>query len=60
MSKDKSLRSLRSLRDSIEEGIENLRQIQVMVSDFQPQTQPILNKKMQKIVTNLKVNQISE
>ena len=46
---------LRPLRISLEEGIENLRQIQIVVSDFQQQGQPVLDQKLQNIVTNLKV-----
>ena len=37
----------------MERSIENVRQIRIVVSDFQPQGQPGLNQKLQQIVKDL-------
>ena len=44
---------LDNLEVQLERSIENVRQIQVIVSDFQPQGQPGLNQKLQQIVKDL-------
>ncbi|XP_063705463.1 mediator of RNA polymerase II transcription subunit 10 [Culicoides brevitarsis] len=41
------------LETSLEMFIENVRQIRIIVSDFQPQGQNVLNQKIQSLVTNL-------
>ena len=38
--------SLDQLESKLESFIENVRQLGIIVSDFQPQGQPILNQKM--------------
>lgn len=38
--------SLDALESKLESFIENVRQLGIIVSDFQPQGQPILNQKM--------------
>lgn len=38
--------SLDTLENKLESFIENVRQLGIIVSDFQPQGQPILNQKM--------------
>ena len=45
--------TLDNLEEQLERSIENVRQIQVIVSDFQPQGQPGLNQKLQQIVKDL-------
>ena len=45
--------SLDALEEQLERRIENVRQIQIIVSDFQPQGQPALNQKLQQIVKDL-------
>ena len=42
-----------NLEEHLERSIENVRQIQIIVSDFQPQGQPGLNQKLQQIVKDL-------
>ncbi len=44
---------LDNLEQQLERSIENVRQIQIIVSDFQPQGQPALNQKLQTIVKDL-------
>ena len=44
---------LDNLEQQLERSIENVRQIQIIVSDFQPQGQPGLNQKLQTIVKDL-------
>ena len=50
---DESLKARDSLVNTLELTIENLRQINIIVQNFQPQTQSILNQKIQSIVTHL-------
>ncbi len=38
--------SLEQLEQSLEQFVENIRQIKIIVSDFQPQGQNVLNQKM--------------
>jgi len=45
--------TLDALEEQLERSIENVRQIQIIVSDFQPQGQPGLNQKLQQIVKDL-------
>lgn len=45
--------ALDQLEQQLERSIENVRQIQIIVSDFQPQGQPGLNQKLQTIVKDL-------
>jgi len=45
--------TLDTLEEHLERSIENVRQIQIIVSDFQPQGQPGLNQKLQQIVKDL-------
>lgn len=45
--------TLDNLEEHLERSIENVRQIQIIVSDFQPQGQPGLNQKLQQIVKDL-------
>ena len=45
--------SLDQLDQQLERSIENVRQIQIIVSDFQQQGQPGLNQKLQNIVKDL-------
>ena len=45
--------SLDALEEQLERSIENVRQIQSIVSDFQPQGQPALNQKLQQIGKDL-------
>jgi len=45
--------NLDTLEEQLERSIENVRQIQIIVSDFQPQGQPGLNQKLQQIVKDL-------
>lgn len=45
--------TLDHLEEQLERSIENVRQIQIIVSDFQPQGQPGLNQKLQTIVKDL-------
>jgi len=44
---------LENLESQLEMFIENIRQITIIVSDFQPQGQNVLNQKIQTIVTGL-------
>lgn len=44
---------LDTLEQQLERSIENVRQIQIIVSDFQPQGQPGLNQKLQTVVKDL-------
>lgn len=44
---------LDQLEQQLERSIENIRQIKIIVSDFQPQGQPVLNQKLQGIVRDL-------
>lgn len=48
-----SATNLDTLEEQLERSIENVRQIQIIVSDFQPQGQPGLNQKLQQIVKDL-------
>ncbi len=48
-----STTNLDTLEEQLERSIENVRQIQIIVSDFQPQGQPGLNQKLQQIVKDL-------
>ncbi|TRY72696.1 hypothetical protein TCAL_03396 [Tigriopus californicus] len=41
------------LEQQLERSIENVRQIKIIVSDFQPQGQPALNQKLQQVVKDL-------
>ncbi|XP_001601868.2 mediator of RNA polymerase II transcription subunit 10-like [Nasonia vitripennis] len=43
-----------NLETTLESFIENVRLINIMVADFQPQAQTVLNQKIQKIVTDLR------
>ncbi|CAB3259634.1 unnamed protein product [Arctia plantaginis] len=45
--------SLENLETQLEMFIENVRQIRIIVSDFQPQGQSVLNQKIQSLVTGL-------
>ncbi|BET01499.1 unnamed protein product [Nesidiocoris tenuis] len=45
--------SLENLETQLEMFIENVRQIKIIVSDFQPQGQNVLNQKIQALVTGL-------
>ena len=45
--------ALDQLEQQLERSIENVRQIKIIVSDFQPQGQPGLNQKLQNIVKDL-------
>ena len=42
------------LETQLEMFIENVRQINIMVADFQPQAQNVLNQKIQRIVTDMR------
>lgn len=53
MSSNSNNYNLDNLEEHLERSIENVRQIQVIVSDFQPQGQPGLNLKLQQIVKDL-------
>uniref|UniRef100_A0A0K8TR03 Mediator of RNA polymerase II transcription subunit 10 n=1 Tax=Tabanus bromius TaxID=304241 RepID=A0A0K8TR03_TABBR len=44
---------LEDLETQLERFIENVRQIRIIVSDFQPQGQNVLNQKIQSLVTGL-------
>ncbi|ETN67202.1 RNA polymerase II mediator complex subunit 10 [Anopheles darlingi] len=44
---------LENLENHLELFIENVRQIRIIVSDFQPQGQNVLNQKIQSLVTGL-------
>ena len=44
---------LEQLEQQLERAIENVRQVRIVVSDFQPQGQPGLNQKLQQIVRDL-------
>jgi mediator of RNA polymerase II transcription subunit 10 len=44
---------LEQLELQLERAIENVRQVRIVVSDFQPQGQPGLNQKLQQIVRDL-------
>ncbi|XP_062538605.1 mediator of RNA polymerase II transcription subunit 10 [Armigeres subalbatus] len=44
---------LENLESQLERFIENVRQIRIIVSDFQPQGQNVLNQKIQLLVTGL-------
>ncbi|XP_057320339.1 mediator of RNA polymerase II transcription subunit 10-like [Microplitis mediator] len=44
---------LKALEEHIEKFVENVRQINIMVSDFQPQGQTALNQKIQGLVSGL-------
>ena len=48
-----ALNPLEELEQNLERSIENVRQIRIVVSDFQPQGQPGLNQKLQQIVKDL-------
>ncbi|KAK8402784.1 hypothetical protein O3P69_000837 [Scylla paramamosain] len=45
--------SLDQLENQLETFIENVRQIGIFVSDFQPQGQQVLNQKLQNLITNM-------
>jgi len=45
--------SLEQLEQQLERAIENVRQVRIVVSDFQPQGQPALNQKLQQICRDL-------
>ncbi|KAL7643725.1 UNVERIFIED_CONTAM: hypothetical protein RMT77_005731 [Armadillidium vulgare] len=45
--------SLEQLENQLETFIENVRQIGILVSDFQPQGQQVLNLKLQNMITNM-------
>ncbi|XP_065226832.1 mediator of RNA polymerase II transcription subunit 10 [Planococcus citri] len=45
--------ALENLETQLDQFVENVRQIKVMVSDFLPQTQQLLNQKIQKMVQDL-------
>ncbi|XP_073968801.1 mediator complex subunit 10 [Rhodnius prolixus] len=45
--------NLENLETQLEMFIENVRQIKIIVSDFQPQGQNVLNQKIQALVTGL-------
>lgn len=45
--------SLENLETQLELFIENVRQIHIIVSDFQPQSQTVLNQKLQSLVHGL-------
>ncbi|CAB4068220.1 MED10 [Lepeophtheirus salmonis] len=45
--------ALDQLEQQLERSIENVRQIRIIVSNFQPQGQPALNQKLQTIVKDL-------
>lgn len=45
--------TLENLETQLELFIENVRQIRIIVSDFQPQGQNVLNQKIQALVTGL-------
>ncbi|KAI4471904.1 mediator of rna polymerase ii transcription subunit 10 [Holotrichia oblita] len=45
--------SLENLETQLEMFIENVRQIHIIVSDFQPQSQNVLNQKLQSLVHGL-------
>uniref|UniRef100_A0A8D8XID7 Mediator of RNA polymerase II transcription subunit 10 n=1 Tax=Cacopsylla melanoneura TaxID=428564 RepID=A0A8D8XID7_9HEMI len=44
---------LENLESQLELFIENVRQIRIIVGEFQPQTQPVLNQKIQTMITGL-------
>lgn len=44
---------LEQLEQTLERAIENVRQVRIVVSDFQPQGQPGLNQKLQQICRDL-------
>jgi len=44
---------LEQLEQQLERAIENVRQVRIVVSDFQPQGQPGLNQKLQQVVRDL-------
>lgn len=44
---------LEQLEQQLERAIENVRQVRIVVSDFQPQGQPALNQKLQQICRDL-------
>lgn len=46
LSKNKMASALENLESQLEMFIENVRQIRIIVSDFQPQGQNVLNQKM--------------
>ncbi|XP_018336791.1 mediator of RNA polymerase II transcription subunit 10-like isoform X2 [Agrilus planipennis] len=48
-----SMTSLENLETQLELFIENVRQIHIIVSDFQPQSQTVLNQKLQSLVHGL-------
>ncbi|KAA0193496.1 hypothetical protein HAZT_HAZT000317 [Hyalella azteca] len=45
--------SLEQLENHLETFIENVRQIGILVSDFQPQGQQVLNQKLQNMISNM-------
>jgi len=45
--------SLEQLENHLETFIENVRQIGILVSDFQPQSQQVLNQKLQNMISNM-------
>jgi len=45
--------SLEQVEQSLEQFVENIRQIKIIVSDFQPQGQNVLNQKIQTVVSGL-------
>ncbi|XP_018336790.1 mediator of RNA polymerase II transcription subunit 10-like isoform X1 [Agrilus planipennis] len=51
--KNISMTSLENLETQLELFIENVRQIHIIVSDFQPQSQTVLNQKLQSLVHGL-------
>jgi len=42
------------LEDNLEQFIETVRQLGIIVSDFQPQSQPVLYQKINSLISNLK------
>ena len=44
---------LDQLEQQLERSIENIRQIKIIVSDFQPQGQPVLNQVIKELEQNL-------
>lgn len=53
MSSGSNSNALDQLEQQLERSIENVRQIKIIVSDFQQQGQPGLNQKLQNIVKDL-------
>ena len=48
-----SVNPLEDLEQNLERSIENVRQIRIVVAEFQPQGQPGLNQKLQQVVKDL-------